>query len=243
MKLSKLLIGVSLIGMSFSGMAANYTVGVEKLDYYPHYAFSGGEYKGYGREILDAFAKAKGHTFTYKALPVQRLFETFAAGGVDFKYPDNSYWGGDSKKGKNVVYSEPVTAYTDGVFVKAADAGKGVAALSTMGIIKGFTAWDLLGDIKAGKIKESHSNDFGSMIKKTLAGRTKGAYGNVSVINYHLNKMGKTGALVFDSKIPHTNSNYHLSTIKHAGVVAEFNTWIKANGALVKSLKAKYSIK
>ncbi len=243
MKLPKLLVGVTLFGMSFSGMAANFTIGVEKLDYYPHYAFKGGDYVGYGRDVLDAFAKEKGHTFTYKALPVQRLFETFTAGGVDFKYPDNAYWGGDTKKGKNVVYSDPVTAYTDGVFVLPAAKGKGVAALKTLGIIKGFTAWDLLGDIKSGKVKESYSNDFGSMIKKTIAGRTNGAYGNVSVINYHLDKMGKAGALVFDSGIPHTNSNYHFSTIKHPEVLKDFNAWIKSNAALVKTLKAKYNIK
>ncbi|MBI1835277.1 MAG: hypothetical protein HYR92_05935 [Burkholderiales bacterium] len=40
-----------------------YTVGVEDLEYYPQYSHRGDEYTGFGRELLDAFAKSKGYMF------------------------------------------------------------------------------------------------------------------------------------------------------------------------------------
>lgn len=233
---------VFVLALSANALAGAYVVGVEAINYYPLYAGVDGDYKGAAREILDAFAADAGHTFTYEPLPVARLFETYlTTDELDMKFPDNPYWSGDAKKGKNVVYSEPVVDYIDGVMVLPANKGKGAEALKTLGIIRGFTAWDYLDKIKAGQISLDESNDYEAMLKKAVKGRTDGAYSSVAVANYHVeNTLGQKGALVFDEGLPHTRGSYFLSSIKHPELVEAFSAWMAKNAAKVQEIKNKY---
>lgn len=227
----------------------NFTVGVEELDYLPHYAWNasapkGQEYQGYARDVLDAFAKAKGYSFTYAAYPVARLFDEFLAKkSIDFKFPDNPQWSAEAKQGGQVVYSEPVVAYIDGVVVTPARKGQPKDALKTLGAIKGFTAYEYLGAIKAGQVTLDESTDFQAMLKKCLAGRLDGAYSNVAVANWNLReKLKQPGALVFDEALPHSKGSYLLSSLKHPRVIEEFNAWLQENASLVSGLKAKHQV-
>ena len=230
------------VGIVMAG--TNYTIGVENINYYPQYAYENNEYKGYARELFDLFAKSKGYTFEYKALPIKRLFSEFLTGDVDFKYPDNPYWSADDKKGKNVVYSADVAEYIDGVMVKSSNKGKGLATLKTMGIVMGFTAWDYLDKIKSGVIKLQENSDFTALIKQTLIDRNDGAYCNIDVGNHILAEVvRKNGELVFDPALPHSKDHYKLSSIKHNKVIDEFNDFLKSNKAAIDNLKKKYNIK
>jgi ABC-type amino acid transport substrate-binding protein len=226
--------------MASAAQAQTYVVGVEDINYYPLYDGKSGEYTGYAREVLDAFAESKGYTFEYKALPIKRLFTFFLGGELDFKFPDNAYWSADSKEGKKVVYSDPVVSYIDGVSVQPDRVGMTSEEMDTMGIVRGFTAWEYLTLIENGQVRLEENNDFQSMLQMVLRGRADGAYGNVAVVNYQLAEMGKEGGLVFEPALPHTKSAYHLSTIAHPGVVAEFNEWMLTNAEKVDELKAKY---
>jgi len=219
------------------------TVGVENIEYFPQYTYKDGEYRGFARAVLDAFAKAKGHTFEYRALPVSRLFLSFVAGDIDLKYPDNAYWSADLKKDVKVVYSDPVVAYIDGVSVLPAAKGKPVDDFKTLGIVRGFTAWDWAKRLEEGKAKLQENNSFTGLLEQTILGRADGAYGNVAVVSYLLeNDLKKPGALVFDAGLPHTKSDYHLSSIKRPEIIAEFNAWMKAEAATVAALKAEYKV-
>lgn len=223
--------------------AQTYVVGVENIEYFPQYTYRDGEYGGFGRAVLDAFAKARGYRFEYRALPVSRLFATFVAGDVDLKYPDNAYWSADMKKGYAVVYSDPVVAYIDGVSVLPGQAGKGPDAIRTLGIVRGFTAWDWQDRIAAGKVEVQENNSFTALLEQTLVGRVDGAYGNVAVVNHLLSSVVKRpGMLAFDPGLPHTRSHYHLSSIRHPQLVAEFNSWMKGNEATLAALKAEYGV-
>lgn len=237
-------IALLLSALFVSGaLAQSFVVGVESIDYYPLYATQDNEYKGYGRALLDAFAKSKGYTFSYEPLPVKRLFNTFlTTDKLDFKFPDNEYWSGDAKKGKGVVYSEPAVEYIDGVSVKPENIGKGTDALKSMGLIGGFTAWDYLDAINSGAIKTDESRNYQNLLRKGFSGRVDGVYSNVAVVRYQLKQMGKEGALVFDKDLPHTRSNYHLSSIKHPEVVKEFNEFLAANAGMVEKLKQEYGV-
>lgn len=224
-------------------VAGNYVVGVEAIDYYPLYAGKDGEYKGYGRALLDAFASDAGHTFTYKPLPVARLFATFLeTDELDLKYPDNKYWSSEGKEGKNVVYSAPTVHYIDGVSVLPDNKGMDVDEVETLGIIRGFTAWEYLDRIKAGELQTDESNDHKALLKKALRGRVDGAYSNVVVVQHTLEQLGKPGALVFAEFLPHTRSAYHLSSIKHPELIEEFNAWMEQNGGKVQQLKEEYGV-
>lgn len=232
-----------VVGMALPAAAQTYTVGVENIEYYPHYNFKDGEYTGYGRAVLDAFAKAKGYTFDYRALPVARLFANFVSGDLDLKYPDNEMWSADMKKGQTVAYSSPVVAYVDGISVLPGRVGKGVDSFKVLGMVRGFTAWEWLDRIDAGTVKVQENNSFGALIEQTLRERVDGAYGNVAVVAWRLeNQLKQPGALVFDPGLPHTRSSYRLSSIKHPNVIKEFDAWVAANADTVAKLKAEYGV-
>jgi polar amino acid transport system substrate-binding protein len=51
----------------------------------------GGNYAGYARDVLDTFAAQYGHTFSYKPMPVARLWDEYLVQkSVDIKFPDNA---------------------------------------------------------------------------------------------------------------------------------------------------------
>ncbi|MCJ8294429.1 MAG: transporter substrate-binding domain-containing protein [Colwellia sp.] len=224
--------------------AANYVVGVEKLDYLPHYAAKGGEYTGFARDLLDAFAKANGHTFTYVPRPITRLFDEFLnKDTLDFKYPDNAYWATDDKKGKNIQYTVAVVRNHEGFMVLPEKKGMTLDNFKNVGTIKGFTAWKIIEQINAGKIKIKESKTFESLLKKVLVKRIDAAYLNVDVAKYQLNSiMGKAGELVFDENLPNAKGDFYLSTRKHAGVITEFNVFLTQEKATVDAIKAKYKL-
>ncbi len=206
----------------------DYIVGVENVFYFPHFVYENHRYGGFAREILDAFAKRGGYTFEYKARPVARLFlEYLKMDEFDFKYPDNSCWQIDMKKNKEVIYSQPVVKYLDGVMMLAERKGRGVKHLKTIGTIRGFTPWDYLDLIKVGKVDINESNGIIPLIKMTLIERIDGAYINVDIARYQLeNSFHKPNALVFDPDLPHTKSFYHLSSIKHPEIIEEFDKFL-----------------
>ncbi|NQD38828.1 transporter substrate-binding domain-containing protein [Permianibacter sp. IMCC34836] len=219
-----------------------FTVGVENLEYTPHYSYEGGEYKGFAADVLKAFAKEKGYTLQFKAYPVARLIGVFVGGEVDFKYPDNANWAADAKQGKSIVYSDAVAQFTDGALVLPDMKGK--VQLKALGAPRGFTPWVYMADVSAGKIKLQELDTLDAVIKSVQAKRVDAGYANIDVAAHYMKTVMKTpDALVYDSALPHDNGTYHLSTIKHAAVIAEFNQFLKDKKAVVDGLRSQNGLK
>lgn len=223
--------------------AKEFVVGIENINYYPLYDGSGQSFRGFGKQLLDDFAKDKGYTFVYKPLPVSRLFETFLnSDELDFKFPDNEVWSADAKKGKHVVYSAPTVQYVDGVSVKPDMKNMKIEDLKVLGIIRGFTAWEFIDRIQNKSMSIEEISDYDGMLKKAILGRTDGAYSNIVVLNQRLKDMGSPDALVFADGLPHTKSAYHLSSIKHPEVISEFNAWMSENQDKITRMKKELGV-
>lgn len=95
-----IVLGIILsFGVLITGaFSAEYTVGVEAINYAPFYSDEGGDYSGFARDLLDLFAERQGCRFVYKPLPVKRLFSSLLNKSVDFKFPDNPDWQMTMKK-------------------------------------------------------------------------------------------------------------------------------------------------
>ena len=220
-----------------------YVLGVEALNYYPHYSSEGGQYSGFARELFDSFAQSKGYSFEYRALPVARLYESFFAGELDFKYPDNQQWQAGKRQGLSISYSAPIVSYTDGVLVLPANKGKGIEWLRQLGTVRGFTPWDYLGLVEKGQIKLQEVNSFQQSLLQGINSRVDGVYMNAEVGRYQLNSVLKQpDALLFDEALPSSTGFYSLSTTKHAQVIDEFNQFLKEHSAEVAALKTKYGL-
>jgi polar amino acid transport system substrate-binding protein len=221
-----------------------FTVGVEDLDYFPQYAHTGTQVTGFGRELLDAFAKSRGYKFEYRMYPLSRLsLEAFKNQSLDFKYPDNSYWETKLRKLVTVHYSNPVMPYIDGVLVLPENKGRGIASFKVLGTMTGFTPWNYLDLIKDKKVTVFENDGFVSLLKQTSMKRVDGAYVNVEVAKYQLREVLKTpDALVFDPDLPHTKDYYYLSTVKHPQIIAEFNAFLAKETQLYEQIRKKLQI-
>ena len=175
-------------------------------------------------------------------MPVARLFDEFAVRkSLDFKFPDNAYWGGDSKKGVTIAYSKGLIDVAEGLMVLPANRGKG--AVTRMVTIRGFTPYPYLDQIKANKITVSEVNTPVAAMQMTEAGRADGVYMGKLAAEYILNEvMKKPGALVFDEKQPNSRNDFSLSTIKHVDVIKQMDEFLVKDKDVVSKLKAKYKI-
>ena len=227
----------------FSLSSDEFIIGVEDTPYFPHYLYVNGEFVGYARAVFDAFSRYSGHTFIYKSYPVIELYNNFAAGKVDFKYPDHEYWGSQYKDGVDIHYSGAVVEYLDGVLVVPWRRGRGVDEIKVLGTYKGFTVWDYMDRIKSGRMRVKENPDFFDLLKSTIDGKVDAVYCNISVTRYVLKQnLNKPNSLVFDPSLPHTRSDYKLSSIKHAKLIKEFDRFLTEKESLIHRLKKQYEV-
>jgi len=219
------------------------TMGVESIEYYPIYAQREGKYSGYARDLFDAFAKKYGHTISYKALPIKRLFGEFLNGRLDLKFPDNVNWASDLKASKNVIYSGNILKYIDGVLVLPQNLKIGKSHLKALGIVRGFTPWDYLGDIEAKTVKVIENNSLNGLVKMMQSKRINGVYFNISVARYFLkHTLFQENVIVFDDTLPHSRDAYQLSTLKHPDIINQLNLFLKEEAIFISDLKNKYEV-
>ena len=236
-----------LLGLSLHGPVAEaehpLMIGVEQNHYLPHYAHDGREYSGFAREILDAFFQSQGYVYQYRALPVARLYSSFIAGQVDFKYPDNALWRPELKQHQSIVYSDPVVSYVDGVSVLRQHRGRRIDELNTLATVRGFTVMPWSFRIAEGQITLIENDSFRGMVEQALIGRVDGIYANVDVVRHFLaTELARPQALVFDSSMPYNRGYYRLATIRHPQVIHVFNTWLQNNKKYVNDLKKTYQL-
>jgi len=222
----------------------NYTIGVQSFKYYlPYSQFSNGKYSGFNKELLDMFAKNKDYNFTYKAYPLKRLYKTFLNQKLDFKYPDNPYWNASLKEKSNILYSDTVIEYIDGVMVLPENKNKKPQELKKLAIVAAFTPYPYLKDIKEGKIKTYEVFDYRNLITKALKKKVDGIYSNIAVSQYYLkNVLDKKNQLVFDDNLPYIKNYRSLSSIKYPHIIVEFNAFLKEKKRDIDILKKKYNL-
>jgi hypothetical protein len=220
--------------------ADSVTVGIENLDYYPYYSSSGGNNTGAAIALFEKFSKDSEHEIKFKALPVARLLPTFLTNNIRYKFPANPNWAKGAKVGIDIVYSEPVFKFTDGVLVKAENKGKGIKKL---GVVRGFTAWDFLDKIESGEVKVTEGSNLESMVKMLDLNRIDGLYCNINVAKYIVKKvLSNSDGIIFDDSLPHTTSNYHLASRGSTKLIEDFNAFLIKEKSFIQDVKKQHGI-
>lgn len=242
-RLFALMLLTPLLWSPLAGAREVVVIGVENQYYLPVYAYENGAYKGFARELLDAWARDRGYRVEYRALPVPRLYASFFGGQVDLKFPDNPNWKQAARAGRKISYSDSVATFIDGTSVRPERKGLGVDAVKSLGTMGGFTPWAWLDRIKAGNTVLSENYDLEALTRQALAGRVDGVYASVAVINYQLDHaLKQPGALVFDPGLPYSRDHYHLASIKRPDLVRDFNDWMRGNDDRVAALKERHGV-
>lgn len=240
-RLFVLLAALSMVQPSLAN--PTYVIGVEDLSYLPHYSAEGGEYKGYARDVLDAFAASKNIRFEYRPLPVTRLFQLLVSGKIDFKYPDSPHWNPAIKEGVQVAYSAPVAPYVDGVMVRPENLDRKPNEFRKLGTVKGFTPYAWLDRLSDEGLELRENPSFSGLLKQAIAGRVDGAYVNEAVARYFLRfQLQQPEALVFKPALPHVRDNYYLSTTRHSVLVDELSRWLEEQAEFVASRQQVWGI-
>lgn len=121
--------------------AKQITMGIEAVDYQPFYGGKGrAGYSGFARDLFKEFAKEKGHKISFITMPVNKLFDSFAEGAFDLKFPDNKMWKADKRKGLRVSYSDVVIRIDVGVISLKENSDN---APKVVGVVEGLIPWSL----------------------------------------------------------------------------------------------------
>ncbi|MFI8608095.1 substrate-binding periplasmic protein [Pseudomonas sp. NPDC077649] len=218
-------------------------VGVELQPYLPYYEVQDGEYRGYARELLDAFAAERGYRFVYTALPVRRLDRDFLAGRVDLRYPDHPLWNAEEKAGHLIHYSQPTVPYLDGVLVKPAHLDQDSGRIRRLGTVNGFTPWPYLEDIRAGRTRLVQNSRIDYLLRMALADRVDAVYLSPRVAARQLRQLGlPPNALVFDPQLAYVEDHYYLSSAGRPQLIAEFDRFLLEQAAQVEQIRQRYGL-
>jgi polar amino acid transport system substrate-binding protein len=222
-----------------------FTIGVEYQNYLPISCGEGGQYSGFSKDLLDAFATSKGWVFIYKPMPISMLMDEFLADRVDLKFPDNPYWAGDLKHGHEICYSDAVIDVSEGLMLlPERQQTLQAEALTSIAIVRGFTPFPYLDRIKDGQVTVFEMNTFQAGIQMARTGRVDGVYLGETVAQFLLeHQFNSPDSLLFGSTLPNSRSGYSLSTKKHAHVIQEFNAFLEKDAVLVHALKRQHHIK
>lgn len=240
---------------SQSWSQSTYVIGVEDLSYYPFYVNSKGDYQGFARDLLDAFANHKKVRFIYQAMTPEALFKALLNKEIDFKFPDNPYWQGDAKQGHDIYYSLGVMNYTDGALVLWPKENVTIQDIKILGTINAFTPFAYLDLINSEKLTVIEYLSLDELVKAILHRKVDAGYFNVLMAKHFVANISLSTLLDVKDKIdikldrpiiefhpdlPHTSSEYFLSSSKHENLINDFNEFLNANPELMKLLNQKY---
>lgn len=233
-----------LLGVQ-SARGADFTVGVEAINFYPIYDGTAVHYRGYGRDVLDHFASKYGYNFRNVHLPVKRLYRNFlSTDELDFKFPDNPLWQRDMRKDKAVTYSNTVYQAIEGLFVLPANRYKSLAELAAIATVRGFDAWPYKVDIANGVIELQFANTQDSLVALARQGRVGGIFYEASALNWYQYTTDTPAGdrLVLNERLPHYRPQFFLSTRTQPQIIAQFNQFLQDESHLLQRLKSKYGL-
>ncbi|MCX4028000.1 hypothetical protein H0A36_19870 [Endozoicomonas sp. SM1973] len=92
------------------------------------------------------------------------------------------------------------------------------------------------------KVTIYRSSDAPNLLEMVILGRVDGADMELSVANFHLQRMVKLKSLIVDPDLPYVLNPFHLSTIKHPEIIQEFNMFLKENEKKLTSIKQSMNI-
>lgn len=218
-----------------------YRIGVENTDYYPHFSFNDNR-DTFTREIFEVFFHAQQAKVVFVTLPLKRFNQWYLKDNIDFKYPDNRDWRQDEATKLPITYSTRVVQLMAGTSVPAKKLGIERQQIKRLGTILGFypTLW--IDRVRSGKTVIIDDPNVLSVIKMSLGGLVDGTNLEYSVINHHLQKLGRPKALLMDKHLPHILFGFHFSTIRHPEMIEKFNHFYENNRLLIEKLKVKYQI-
>ncbi len=216
-------------------------VGVEQIDYYPHFDFSSATPRGYFYELMQLFAKETGIELQFVPLPVKRLYQE-AEDSVDLVYPDNPRWQKYMVVNLQKHFSNPVEMNLGTTMVLAAKRDITLPRFRSLAIIHGFTPTRWIELQGQNRYKFVEVADVDSALGLVLKGRVDGALVEYHVAQDFMAKHQLQGTLVVGSQLPYTEFPFLLSSYNRPDLINAFNQFLEKHAAQVAQLQRKYHL-
>ncbi|HYX33706.1 MAG TPA: hypothetical protein VE954_11380 [Oligoflexus sp.] len=219
------------------------SVGLPDSQVYPQYWNHAGKLEGYLPALLRRFAAEAGIVLDLRFYPVRRYVSEFKEERLDFITPSNPLWSENSSKFK-VQYSISFMQSRAGFIGLTSQLHP--AHIKDVTTLAGYTV-SFLSDKSTGfkDVKLNYVNSIDSAMMILIARRTDLVYLHFDAVQEWLRKQQRVKEPVHFHEKYSELWDYHLATIKHPGIIADFNRWLqkKPNAvdeakALVKTLEA-----
>ncbi|QTH64412.1 hypothetical protein J1N51_02695 [Psychrosphaera ytuae] len=228
---------------SFSNPPIKLVVGVEDVSYFPLFDFKH-QHDTFTTELLRKFGEQYNYEFEYLAMPVKRFGMWLFEKDIDLKFPDNSRWNESDEVNllsKNITYSLPVLDLVAGTITADSNI-KAKQDIKIMGTLLGFHPTKWLDEVTSGQVILYESSSTMMLIQQLIRGQLDAINLEPSVVNHYLSLINKEGVANINKHFDYEVYSYHLSTVKHPSVIAEFNTFLQNNQSALNALKNKYKI-
>lgn len=216
-------------------------VGIEQIDYYPHFDFSAGQQRGFFFDLMQLFGKANGYQIRFEALPVKRLYQE-ANSGIDLVYPDNPAWQQYLVAEYPKTFSEPVIFTLGSTIVLPKNRQIPLDKFRSLAVIHGFTPHQWLELQSRYKFRLVDVADSTSALGMVLKGRVHGAVIELNVANEYLRRIGQPGALIAAETLPFSELPFLLSSVNKPELIIEFNRFLQRHPLEIQQLKQKYQL-
>jgi ABC-type amino acid transport substrate-binding protein len=216
-------------------------VGIQEIDYYPHFDFSSQPPRGYFYELMRLFAQRSKLKIEFVPLPVRRLYQE-AADGVDVVYPDNPRWQRYLVVNLSKYYSAPVEMNLGTTLVLPENRDMPLGKVRSVAIIHGFTPTKWLEMASQYRYRLVEVADVDSALGLVLKGRVDAANVEYHVAQHYMQQHKLQGKLVVGSQLPYTQLAFLLSSFRDEALIQQFNQFLQQNAADVDALRQKYQL-
>jgi len=244
-KHNKLILLLFVIACYSSSVAAcdknkNYIIGVQSMNYSPHYNFVEKGAPSYFSLFLAWLEQKTNCHLSVKILPIKRLnFDKNNLIQLDFIYPDNITW--HDKKAEKRFYSFPLVTAMTGMMVRPDNENSPLEQFKVLATVRGFTPAQWLSLAPKYPIKFHETHDALSSLKMVLYNRADGADVEYNVAQYLLRK-NHLGQLVLATKLPALPTTFHISSRKYPEIINQINQLIKKYPDEIQALKDKVNL-
>ncbi|WP_448550368.1 hypothetical protein [Thalassotalea fusca] len=218
----------------------SYTIGVQAIDYSPHYNFVDENRTSYFTDYVKWLNKHHPCQFKVVSLPIKRLNYFFEQGEIDFIYPDNPNWH-DQVTANSRIYSQPLVTALGGTMVNLLDEYITMKDFKRLAFPRGFTPIAWLPIQAEYLIEFSETNSAKAALLMVQAGRAQGADVEWNVANY-LIQQHSLEPMALGKYLPFTPTEFHIATLNHKSRLTEINQLMHNNREQLDALKRKLNI-
>lgn len=220
-----------------------YVIGISDINHYPYFSLVKSENRGFAWSILESFAQQHNITFSYKVVPLSKLQLELEKGEIDFIFPDNPKFNKFKDKANPNIYSSPIAQAVAVTYTSKQKQHYTIDQIKKVAIPFGYTSWQWSEVIRQYNIQTVPVRDLFQGLYALRISNIDATDIEYNIAQHITNQSSYWSQMTLAKDLPSTKVDYHLSSIKHIGVLQDISQFVSSNPELILELKNKYNIK